>query len=92
MWGNRYFGKRYFGDRYWGEGGIPVPPPTPPIVVETGGAGSYPTSPYNLTQRLTRSEWLRLLYGPEGPTLEQLSEQRLRDFLEDDDLTVLMLL
>lgn len=91
MWGNRYFGKRYFGDRYWGEGGIPVPPPTPPIVVSTGGAASYP-SDYRLTQRLTRGEWLKLLYGPDGPTFEQLSNKRLQEFLEDDDLTVLMLL
>jgi len=66
----------------------PTPPPTPVVV---GGAGSYP-SPYNLTQRLTRVEWLRLLYGPQGPTIEQLSDKRLQEFLEDDDLSALLLL
>lgn len=70
---------------------VTPPPPPPAPVVTTVGAGSYP-SEYRITQRLTRSEWLRLLYGPEGPTLETLSEDRLRQFLEDDDLTILMLL
>jgi len=69
----------------------PPPPPTPPVIV-VGGAASYPGSDYRFTQRLTRSEWLRLIYGPEGPTLEQLSELRLQEFLEDDDLSALMLL
>lgn len=77
----------------WSYSGIatPIPPAPPPIVVSTGGAGSYP-SDYRLTQRLTRGEWLKLLYGPDGPTFEQLSDKRLQEFLEDDDLTVLMLL
>lgn len=71
--------------------GAPPPPPPPAPVAVTVGAGSYP-SEYNLTQRLTRSEWLRLLYGPEGMTLETLSERRLQEFLEDDDLFALILL
>lgn len=71
--------------------GTQVTPPSPTLpVVVSGGAGSYPSA-YNLTQRLTRSEWLRLLY-PNGMTLENLSEQRLREFLEDDDLGALLLL
>jgi hypothetical protein len=90
VFGNRYFGPRYFGDRYWGEGGVSIPPVTPPVVVAVGAA-SYP-SDYRLTQRLTRGEWLRLIYGPDGPTLLQLSDKRLQEFLEDDDLSALMLL
>lgn len=88
MFGNRFFGPRYFGDRYWG--GKAAIPPVPPVVVVGGGAGTFP--PYTLTQRLTRGEWLKLIYGPEGPTLEQLSDRRLQEFLEDDDLLALMLL